>query len=492
MDRNIIPSLYRRAGLAAVMLWLAVASAASGQSLQARLERLAQSADIGEADCAFHVLDLNDGLAVAESDSDKPMIPASNMKLVTTAAAIVLLNDAFTFTTRLYRHGDDLVVIGDGDPAFGDPQILAAMGMDIENLLMRWVDVIQRAGITDIDRIVIDDRVFDRNHVHPNWPDDQLEQWYCAQVAGLNFNNNCLDIYATPTSRGEPLIKTRPLDAPVVMTNLARSGQRNAVWATRQTGTNRITVRGEVRHQLQAPIHVTINDPAIFFGQTLRDRLRAAGVPVDNVVRIADDAVFDTTTATLLAEVQTPLDEVLARTNQDSQNLFAEALFKRIGHQATGDPGSWSSGAAAVRMFLSKLIGSDAARIVIDDGSGLSRENRIPPALLTRILQNMRRMDHVGPRYLQSLAATGENSRIDSRFGGSKQPEADLYAKTGYIRGVVALSGYLIRNDHAYAFSIILNDFDKPLYRGKRAIDRMVLAIDDYLAEIAATAQASP
>ncbi len=470
--------------LAAAVVVVCTVDSVCAQPLQSRLEMLVRSADIGDAACAFHVVDLTDGLAVAARRADQPMMPASNMKLVTTAAALALLEDDFKFTTRLYHQAGRLYVIGDGDPAFGDPTILDAMSMNIEDLLARWVSVIQRSGIDRFDAIVIDDRVFDRQRVHPNWPADQLNQWYCAEVAGLNFNNNCLDVYATPTDAGVPLIKTRPLDAPVVMTNLARTGRRNAVWATREPGTNRITIRGEVRHQLKAPIHVTVHDPPMFFGRTLRDRLREAGVDVDEVARIGDDTVFDAAEAILLAEVQTPLDEVLARCNQDSQNLFAEALFKRMGHKATGDPGSWSSGAAAVRMFLSKAIGPDAAQIVVDDGSGLSRGNRIAPALLTRLLQRMRLMNDLGPRYLRSIDSTGENGRMDARFNGRRRPDARLLAKSGYIRGVVALSGYLIRDDHAYAFSIMLNDFDKPVYLGKRLLDRMVLTMDEHLGEV--------
>jgi D-alanyl-D-alanine carboxypeptidase/D-alanyl-D-alanine-endopeptidase (penicillin-binding protein 4) len=232
--------------------------------------------------------------------------------------------------------------------------------------------------VKKVDRIVIDDRIFDAQRVHPNWPTDQLHLWYCAEVAGLNFNNNCLDIYATPTRPGEsPIIHTQPLNAPVVLTTAARTGRKNAVWPTREPGTNRITIRGEVKHRLTRPIYVTVDDPPMLFAKTFRDRLVSAGVTVEGIARADDDFQIDG--ARLIAEVRTPMREVLARCNKDSQNLFAEALIKRIGHETTGDPGSWLSGSAAIRMFLSKALGPDASNFVIDDGSGMSRETALPP-----------------------------------------------------------------------------------------------------------------
>ena len=473
------PNRSRFVACVALLLIAALASTAVARPLQGRLEAIIGSTNLGDAKVAFYVLDLNDGLPRAEQHSTDPMLPASNMKLVTAAAAAVLLDEDFQFSTRLYLQGRSLVVVGDGDPAFGDPKILGAMQMNVDDLLARWVAAAQKAGVERVDRIIIDDRIFDQQRVHPNWPTDQLHLWYCAEVSGLNFNDNCLDIYATPTRIGQsPVIQTRPLDAPVVLTNAARTGRKNAVWPTREPGTNRITVRGEVKHRLTQPIYVTVHDPAMLFGQTLRDRLRAAKIEVGDVQR-ADDA-FALGDATLIAEVRTPLAEILARCNKDSQNLFAESLLKRIGHEATGDPGSWASGSAAVRMFLSKTLGPDAANFVIDDGSGMSRENRLTAQLLCRLLAKMNRMGDVADLYRDSLAVGGRDGTLRTRFG-EQRLTGTVHGKSGYINGVIALSGYLVHEDRAYAFSILINDYKKPVYVAKRMMDQMVGEMDKEL-----------
>ena len=461
---------------AAVVALLALTTLVQARSLQNRLESIIQSTNLGEAKVAFYVLDLSDGLSVAEMNANKPMIPASNMKLVTTAAAAVLFDNDFEFRTRLYERDGSLIVVGDGDPAFADPKILGAMDMNVENLLERWVETVDKAGVEKVDRIIIDDRIFDAQRVHPNWPTDQLHLWYCAEVAGLNFNNNCLDIYAEPTRPGEsPIIRTQPLNAPVVLTTAARTGSKNAVWPTRQPGTNRITIRGEVKHRLTRPIYVTVNDPPMFFAKTFRDRLVSSGITVGGIERADDD--FQIGGAKLIAEVRTPLREVLARCNKDSQNLFAEALIKRIGHEATGDPGSWSSGSAAIRMFLSKALGPDASNFVIDDGSGMSRENRLTPALLCQLLYRMDRMGEVGKTYRRSLSIGGKDGTLRTRFNKPKI-ESTVHGKSGYLRGVLALSGYIVHEDKKYAFSILVNDYKNAVYIVKRMMDRMVGEMD--------------
>ncbi len=459
-----------------------LASAAWGQSLQSRVEGVVRSADLGAATIAVHVRDLADGLSVAEVNAERPMVPASNQKLITTAAALMLFDEDFAFRTQLRYDDGRLIVVGDGDPAFGDPRILGAMGMSVEDLLARWVAVVQKHGIERIDALLIDDRAFDAQQVHPNWPTDQLHLWYCAPVAGINFNDNCLDIYAAPSERGgSPVVMTRPIDAPVVLTNLAQRGRRNALWATRTASTNRITVRGTVRYRFKAPIYVTVHDPPMVLGKLLADRLADAGVKVGGVARVADGAEVDA--AKLLAEVRTPLAEVVKRCNKDSQNLFAEALLKRIGRKATGDPGSWANGAAATRMFLSKLLGPDASTIVIDDGSGMSRRNKVTAELLTRLLARMTQADaHVADVFIGSLPEGGADGTLRRRFD-RPATVGTVRGKSGYLRQTLALSGYVEHEHHTYAYSILLNDFDKPAFKGKRLIDQFVYAIDAYMAE---------
>ncbi|MDH3584187.1 MAG: D-alanyl-D-alanine carboxypeptidase/D-alanyl-D-alanine-endopeptidase, partial [Phycisphaerae bacterium] len=426
------------------------------------------------------------GDEMAAIDPTALLVPASNMKLITTAAALDLLGPDFNFSTELRLAEDGrLIVRGDGDPAFGDPVLLKTLNnMDVDALIGTWVGAIRKLGRRKFKQLIVDDRIFDQQWVHPRWPTDQLHRWYCAQVAGLNFNDNCVDLYTAPLRPGQaPKLSATPSRAPILLVNKAKSGSRNAVWATRGHGGNEITVRGSVRHALTEPIPVTIHDPPLFFARTLQRHLKAAGIEVEQVRRARPAETIPR--GTLLAAVQTSLPTVITRTNRDSQNLFAEALLKRLGYRITHLPGSWSTGAAAVRMFLIRRLGVDAAEIIMDDGSGLSPDNRVSARLLSRLLVHIHQNPRLAPTLRRSLARPGQAGTLKRRFTDVKLV-GEVYAKSGYISGVVALSGYLLHDDdRGIAFSMLLNDYHKSTYVAKKMMERIVAAADRHLAATA-------
>lgn len=491
---NEISPAFRRIAVCALAIAISVCAAANGQSLQRKAEAHVRVAEPGGAAISVLVVDADTGAELVSIKPDAVLIPASNMKLITSAAALSTLGPKFAFTTKLQRVGNDLVVIGDGDPGFGDPELLKNLDLGddpnastrVDALINHWCAAVKRTGRTKFDTIIVDDRVFDDERVHPQWPRNQLHKWYCAQVAAININDNCLDVYARPGKKGaRPAIWFAPADAPVEIDNTAKSGTPNAFWLSRRLGTNRLVVRGTLPHTIREPVNVTIDDPPTFFARTLQRRLRGMGVTVADVRRANIDEVFEN--AELLAMVQTTLPSVVHRCNTDSQNLFAEAMFKRMGHRVSGRPGSWANGSAAVRMFLSRALGTGAAGAVIDDGSGMSRGNRVSPRLLTRLLIHMADDEKLGSMYRESLARPGQDGTLRRRFANVKLT-GDIYAKSGYLNGVIALSGYLVHEDRTVVFSIIANDYRKGAYRVYGMTEKIIADVDKELAKPAADA----
>ncbi|MHC5027953.1 MAG: D-alanyl-D-alanine carboxypeptidase, partial [Planctomycetota bacterium] len=176
--------------LAALLLTSFVAA-----DLRTDIESAVRKAKVGPS-IGISVVDVQSGRVLYESKQDELMIPASNMKLLTTGAALHVLGPEFRFSTKMVLDGDRLIVVGDGDPAFGDPKLLRLMaagdkdGLDVEEFLDLWVNAVHDTGITSVSEVLVDDRVFDRAFVHSTWPIDQLNQHYCAEVAGLNFHAN--------------------------------------------------------------------------------------------------------------------------------------------------------------------------------------------------------------------------------------------------------------------------------------------------------------
>ncbi len=449
----------------------------AGGVLQSQVDRQIATAALGSTSIGLLITDLQTGAELASVNPDKALAPASNMKLVTTAAALGILSRDFVYTTELRQMpSGDLVVRGSGDPAFGDPVILEGLHSDVNKFLATWVVAVKQTGLKKIPRLLVDDRVFDRQFVHPSWPTNQLHKWYCAQVAGIAFNDNCLTLFAAPGKSGAtPSITIEPAKAPVQIDNQAVTGKTNGLWASRKLETNTFILRGSVQRSLTEPIDVTVNDPPLFFGGTLANLLRAEGIEVGSVERIAAQDPADG--GKVIAVVTTPLPVVITRCNRNSQNLFAESLLKRLGYQITGQPGSWPTGAAAVRSYLAKVLGTSAADVVIEDGSGLSKENRISPRAFVKLLGHVHSNPATAQVYLASLAEPGEEGTLKKRFADLKI-RGEIHAKTGYILGVNCLTGYLVEPDRTIAFSILTNDCKKSPWEVRQMMDKIIALTD--------------
>ena len=489
-----------------MVMALTLAATSAFAQLQHDVDRLIANANLRDTEVGLLIQDLDTGDTLASRSPDQAMIPASNMKLISSATALTTLGPDFMFRTQLRAitpaewnevfgrvapvEHTVLRVNGDGDPAFGDEKLLATADLNQEDLLQLWVKAVANAGVSHVSQLIVDDRVFDHHRVHPSWPEDQLNNWYCAPVAGINFNDNCLDLYPRPSTPGAaPHVRVVPASPFLNFTNKAVTGGSNSFWVHRDRQSNELSFRGIVDREHTAPVSIALHDPAGYFGQLLAHRLGEAGITVDAVVRPHDDAVMPQ--GRLLHVVQTPLAAVLERCNKDSQNLFAEALLKRAGHALVADkPGSWfTGGMAAKKMLTDRVDVRTAAKLTVADGSGMSRDNRVTAAMLVQVLDVMYRDRALAPVFRNSLAVGGEDGTLRKRFRHGMNH--NVYAKSGYIRSVSALSGYvMVESDdpadpprRTVAFSILLNGFAPSLHNGhmKALQNKIVEAIDAYL-----------
>jgi len=451
------------------LLWL-LAGLLSAQAVGTARASLADKLDAvlrgrGAARVSARVLELPSGRVLYSAHADELMIPASNMKLLITAAALDLLGPDFAFRTILAVRGDDLVVIGDGDPATGDAKLAREQGEPITAMFHRWADALRARGITHIrGDLIFDDSIFDAQWVNPQWPPEDHQKAYAAPVGGLNFNDNCIVATVWPASQpGAPaLFELTPRTTLIEIENRCKSGGRGKPVIRRVGQRPRYVLAGRCSKRASlAP--VAVPDPGAFFASALRTALAAKGIRIDGRTRRARIRNHDGSLPSdcrLIAEHRTPLASALRLCNKSSQNLFAECLLKRIGYEyarrtGQGEPvGSWTNGRQAVRAFLWKL-GIDPIGLVIDDGSGLSRDNRLNARHLTEVLKYMFTHPHAGV-FLQSLSVNGVDGTLKRRMTDIK---GRVRAKTGYIRGVRTLSGYVTtRAGTTLCFSILFND----------------------------------
>ena len=423
-------------------------------------------------------------------------IPASNLKLVTTAAALERLGADFKFRTVLMRRDDgDLVFAGDGDPTLGDAELLKKVGWGTTTVFEAWAKQLRSQGVTSVRDVLIDDAVFDDVFVHPNWPADQLHKRYVAGVGGINLNANCVDFTVQAQRGGGPVaFRTDPPDTQFIdVRNTCASGDENKIWLSRQPGGNRIILRGEAPCCGPVPVSVTIHDPPMFAGTVLVETLRRAGVAVTGAARRDPNARAQRRAAaakdggagwSIVGIHETPLSAVLGRANKDSMNVYAESLCKRLGHEATKRPGSWASGTAAMGEYLVSA-GVDESEFKLDDGCGLSKQNLISPHAIARVLA---REYHGRNRqaFLESLSIAGHDGTLEDRFRTMPDLRGRVLGKSGYVSGVRSLSGYLKAKDGShYAFAILMNRVSDA-GQVKVLQERIVKAVDDHASAVAA------
>jgi D-alanyl-D-alanine carboxypeptidase/D-alanyl-D-alanine-endopeptidase (penicillin-binding protein 4) len=454
-----------RTSLAALCTLFLAATAASAQSLDARINALLDNPQLKNASVSLDIVEVTPKgpVTLFSHNPTLPLGPASNCKLLTTAAAFERYGPSATFKTFLYKIGDDLVLVGGGDPALGDAKLAAENNEKPTTPFEQWAAILSQKGITSYRNLIVDDRVFDSTWVHPHWPADQRLDWYSAPIGGLNFNANCLDWIPRLSAKGVAL-DLIPETSYVSVNIKATRGASTRISLLRPADSNKFELRGTLAASASTPYSVPIFDPGMWTGTILRDLLAKTGISSTGIIRRADDGERFVSPAHtgLLATHETPILSVIRRANTNSVNMMAEGLCKRLGYDSTAgrSPGTWANGTAAVESYVTSL-GAKADWVSLDDGSGLSNKNRVASKAFTAVLAHVAARPD-GDQFIATLAEPGEDGTLQRRFKGLKVA-SHVHAKTGHISGVSTLSGYIevptAGKNRLFAFSILCNKY---------------------------------
>jgi D-alanyl-D-alanine carboxypeptidase/D-alanyl-D-alanine-endopeptidase (penicillin-binding protein 4) len=466
--------------LAAVVFSIGLASVASAE-LTKRIDSIINQSSQKKVRYSVVIVKADSGEVVYSHNANEAMIPASNMKVIITAAALKYLGPNYEFKTEVglrgtYGTSNTLVIKGGGDPLLGDKVTDAKYLREVGWVFKDITAALKRNSKTTIKDIIVDSSIFDDERVHPNWPKKELNRWYACEVSGLNFNRNCIDITAK-TIGGKTAVFTEPETSYVKVVNkvVPISKGRSAVGAYRNQEINKIIVKGKCKKQV-GPFAVAIERPAAFFGYLLAENLAKAGISTEG--QLLEKPVGKDCNFKRIAEYSTPIADCLARCNKDSLQLAAEALFKTIAARAApdGKNGSWAEGRKLISKYMLEL-GIERKEFYIDDGSGLSRENKLSANAVTKVLLDVYKGENWG-LYKNSLAAGGIDGTIGKYFK-EKKYKGKVFGKTGYIGGVKSFSGICSRGPTGggdYIFSILANGANG---RTREAINDIVKAIID-------------
>jgi serine-type D-Ala-D-Ala carboxypeptidase/endopeptidase (penicillin-binding protein 4) len=465
-----------KTGLKKLLVCFVLVCALAGISkadLAGKVETIVASQTQGKVRIAVKIVNPANGSVIYSHNASSPMTPASNMKLVTTAAALHYLGPDFTYLTGIGLIGDSVAVIGSGDPLLGDKPTMLKHNLDPRWVLKDVADILRKNNITSIYDVIVDDTVFDEEYVQPSWPKNELNRWYAAEVAGINYNGNCIEIIAETVGSKVELTIDPPTSYVKIINNCkAAANPPDTIWGARPTGSNVITVSGNC-HKKCEPVRVTIDRPQAFFGYLLAEEIRRAGVGIRG--QLVEREILPQDQFKLLAVYRTPIWDVFERSNKDSLEVAAESLLKTIAayRQPSGKGGTWAQGKQFVSDYLISL-GISTDQFVLDDGCGLSENNRLSANILTTILLDIYKKPE-WQKFKETLAVGGEEGTIDKWFNEPKY-RGKIFAKTGYIGGVKSLSGVCTTETGDRVFSIITN---KTNGESRQAINNIVKAIID-------------
>lgn len=403
------------------------------------------------------------------------LIPASNNKIFTTAAALQRLGAQYQVRTVVTGNSSGpnlsiLRIIGQGDPSLTTPQLITL------------AQQVRQRGISQVALLIGDDTYFQGAATNPNWEFDDTLQGYGAPVNSLMLNQNGIGVTLFPQRVGQPL--RVQLDDPSDAQDwrldnrsvTVAASQSEFVDVSRDRSARVVYIKGQLRAGSEPELAAaSISNPGNYLVQKFRSALTAAGISVaqSTLVRSTPPPPGEVELASLSSP---PLSTWIDETNQESNNIYAEALLKTLGRvQNSTNLESTASGTAAVKTILAAL-GVDSSQFNMVDGSGLARQNRASAEALVQTLQAIA-LSPDANIFRNSLPVGGVSGTLKNRFRNTPA-EGRVQAKTGTISGVVALSGYVTPVNHPpVVFSILTNVSGSPSGNVRSAVDQVVVAL---------------
>lgn len=402
--------------------------------------------------------------------------PASSLKVLTAATALHILGVDYRFETKLLTDGKkrkhelkgNLYIKGAGDPELSIHQ------------LEELVFALKLQGFQRIEGdICIDVSIFDEIAQGPGWMWDEGAYYYNSPISALVVNHSCMDIWVRPNTKVSepPTIYVRPKTTFVqVMSEAVVSEEESTLSVERRwmTKENIIDIKGKIPVTAEPYyIAVPLESPHFFTAFVFKDILDKNGIALSGEIKVKAAPE----TAKELASVSSrPLSQIVEQMMKESDNLIADMLFKKVGETKFGTPGTWTKGTRAVREFLSNQVGLDTDRVVIMDGSGLSRYNLISPHHLTEALLWMKKQFFCAAEFCASFPISGIDGTLWNRMD-EPTLKGKIRAKTGMMTGVSSLSGYVTTHQgEELAFCILLSGFTNSQKDYKTKIEDKICA----------------
>ncbi|KQC03207.1 MAG: hypothetical protein APR54_09585 [Candidatus Cloacimonas sp. SDB] len=431
------------------------------------IETILQDSLFVSAHWGILVESLNTGEILYEHNADKLFIPASNQKILTSAAALLSLGSDFTYETKLYASGEiidsvlygDLIIEGSGDPTFS-----SEFYVDPRLPFYCWTDTLRKLGIRKINgNIIGNDDAFDEIKFGKGWMIDDLNYAFAAETNGLQFNENSIKLQIIPPLNFHkpscifPELKSEYFK---ISNNLVTAkNPKSRITLVRPFDNNEIIVSGDIGIGSRIDYRtISLSNPTIYFVTVLKEFLLEEGFEITGTAFDCDDIEnwnFVPENLSLIAVHKSPpLIDILQVMMKKSKNLYAETLLKTISWKQNGI-GSFSDSRKIVQNFLLDFD-LKPEQYSYFDGSGLSRYNLISPQQIVKVLKGVKQTEQ-NSFWEDIMPVAGIFLETPAVSIIRTVNEGNIKAKTGTMTNIRCLSGYVETPRGDAVFSILVN-----------------------------------
>src|SRR5271170_5510201 len=470
-----------------------------------RADELLGAAPASKGDWGLLIVDAQTGKTLYEKNADGYFVPASNMKLFTTALALAKLGPDYKFHTTLETRGTistdgklsgDVVLVGRGDPNLSNRKFPYELKEEFdgppERALAELADALVSRGVKEITGDVIgDDSYFPRERYPNGWEIDDMVWEYGAAISAIVVDDNTVAVTLTPGERmGDPgQAMVAPLTPDFVLQNdvtTSAADVKSDLILTREPGANLVVVRGTLpAKSTPRKLVLAIEEPAQHAAALLAALLAERGVKLDGKSRAVHVPETDSTPRTVLAEhVSVPLGDSVKLVNKISQNLHTEMLLRTAARQ--NGPWATPEDMLKVPQDFYATVGIAPDDVIQTDGSGLSRHDLVTPRAVVTLLRYAQAQPWFAP-YYASLPVAGEDGSLQDRMK-STVAAGRIHAKTGSVEHVRTLSGFAeTPGGKRLIFSFLSNNQGGKNHEAADALNALCVAMIEEFDEPAAT-----
>lgn len=406
-------------------------------------------------------------------NANRYYVPASNQKILTAYTALHYLGSDFTFQTALYADKTKISNNSLNDSVIikfsGDPELTFAY---LDNLLKS----LRQAGVQTIKgKFIIDDSDFDQDFWPPGAAYDDRQACFGAPISTVIINRNCIGFQLNATHANQP-VAINGAATQLIQINSQVTTQGNTSKSCspqlQMQADNQYLLSGCLRRGAKLNIGVVVQNPHLYVQNVMKYLLKKNQITVTDGV---DFGTVNSQTPLLAVHKSRPLSELVTRMLKRSDNIIANALFKKVGYAYNHKQSTWENSGQAMQAILSQQVGIKFADHAFIDGAGLSRYNHITPAQITAILQRAYQQYATIPAAIQGLPIAGVDGTLAGRMS---QVARKVWAKTGSEISVCSLSGYIFtHSNQTLSFSILINGFVGPLHKYRLLEDRICIAL---------------